>query len=105
MQVSTIPQTRHVLLLLVSLAVSISFFLPTLYAANIGTVVPVLGTVADLIYDSTRNLVYLANASRNEVDIYSVGERRLVGSIATGTLPSSLALSPDFTTLYVASAG
>src|SRR5437870_4427016 len=105
MQVLSIPQTRRVLVLLASLAASSPFFVPSVYAANIGTVVPVLGTVADLIYDSARNLVYLANASRNEVDIYSVGERRLVGSIATGTLPSSLALSPDLNTLYVASAG
>ena len=105
MQVFSVPQTRRLMVLLSSLATLLSFFVSAAYAANIGTVVPVLGTVADLIYDSARNLVYLANASRNEVDIYSVGERRLVGSIATGTLPSSLALSPDLTTLYVASAG
>src|SRR5436309_3688434 len=105
MQALSIPQTRRALISLSSLAVLISFFLPAVYAANIGTVVPVMGIVGDLIYDSARNLVYLANSSRSEVDIYSVGERRLVGSIATGTLPSSLALSPDLTTLYVASAG
>src|SRR5213593_3899989 len=105
MQALSIPQTRRALISLSSLAVLISLFLPAVYAANIGTVVPVMGIVADLIYDSARNLVYLANSSRSEVDIYSVGERRLVGSIATGTLPSSLALSPDLSTLYVASAG
>src|SRR5437762_3350082 len=105
MQALSIPQTRRALISLSSLAVLISFFLPAVYAANIGTVVPVMGIVADLIYDSARNLVYLANSSRSEVDIYSVGERRLVGSVVTGTLPSSLALSPDLTTLYVASVG
>lgn len=105
MQALSIPQTRRALISLSSLAILISFFLPAVYAANIGTVVPVMGIVADLIYDSARNLVYLANSSRSEVDIYSVGERRLVGSVATGTLPSSLALSPDLTTLYIASVG
>src|SRR5947208_3411982 len=105
MQALSIPQTRRALISLSSLAVLISFFLPAVYAANIGTVVPVMGIVADLIYHSARNLVYLANSSPGEVDIYSVGERRLVGNVATGTLPSSLALSPDLTTLYVASAG
>src|SRR5438876_2305054 len=105
MQALSIPQTRRALISLSSLAVLICFFLPAVYAANIGTVVPVMGIVADLIYDSARNLVYLANSSRGEVDIYSVGERRLVGSVVTGTLPSSLALSPDLSTLYVASAG
>src|SRR5439155_10315727 len=29
----------------------------------------------------------------------------ILGSVVTGTLPSSLALSPDLSTLYVASAG
>src|SRR5438093_5756393 len=105
MQALSIPQTRRALISLSSLAVLICFFLPAVYAANIGTVVPVMGIVADLIYDSARNLVYLANSSRSEVDIYSVGERRLVGSVVTGTLPSSLALSPDLSTPYVASAG
>src|SRR5436190_6386096 len=105
MQALSIPQTRRALISLSSLAVLISFFLPAVYAANIGAVVPVMGIVADLIYDSARNLVYVANSSRGEVDIYSVGERRLVGNVATGTLPSSLALSPDLTTLYIASAG
>src|SRR5437016_2077338 len=105
MQALSIPQTRRALISLSSLAVLISLFLPAVYAANIGTVVPVMGIVADLIYDSARNLVYLANSSRSEVDIYSVGERRLVGSVVTGTLPSSLAVSPYLSTLYVASAG
>src|SRR5262245_7514277 len=47
-------------------------FTATLSAANIGTVVPVLGQVADLVHDANRNLVYLANPTRNQVDIYSV---------------------------------
>src|SRR2546428_9156397 len=105
MQALSIPQTRRAWFSLWRLVVLISFVLPAVYAANIGAVVPVMGIVADLIYDSARNLVYLANSSRSEVDIYSLGERRLVGSVVTGTLPSSLALSPDLSTLYVASAG
>src|SRR5713226_3054764 len=84
-----IPLTRRALLLS-SLAACLSFFLPAVYGANIGTVVPVLGTVADLIYDSARNLVYLANASRNEVEIYSVGDKKLIGSVPTGLQPASL---------------
>jgi uncharacterized protein (TIGR03437 family) len=100
-----IPRRRRALLSLSSLAACLSFFLPAAEAANIGTVVPVSGTVADLIYDSARNLVYLANSPRNEVDIYSVNEKKLVGSIPTGTQPSSLALSPDRNTLYAANIG
>ena len=75
------------------------------YAATIGTVVPVLGTAQDLIYDPARNLVYIANFSRSEVDIYDVAARRLTGSVPVGVLPGSLALSPDLNTLYVANLG
>jgi uncharacterized protein (TIGR03437 family) len=71
-------------------------------AATIGTVVPVVGTLSDLIYDDQRDLVYLSNFSQNRVEIYSIGGRRLIGTIPTGNQPSSLALSPDRQTLYVA---
>lgn len=78
---------------------------PGVSAATIGTPVPVVGQVADLIYDAQRNLVYLANAPRNQVEIYSVDNRRLVGSILTGLQPASLALSPEGDTLYVSNIG
>jgi uncharacterized protein (TIGR03437 family) len=77
----------------------------SLFAANIGTVVPVLGQVADLVHDGARNLVYLANPSRNQVEVYSVGTGRLVTSILTGLQPASLAMSPDGATLYAANVG
>ncbi len=77
----------------------------TAFAATIGTVVPVTGAVADLVHDPVRNLVYLANYNRNEVDIYNVAQRRVTGSIYTGLQPSSLAMSPDGNTLYVANSG
>src|SRR5213593_1161795 len=77
----------------------------TASAANIGTVVPVLGQVADLVYDRARNQLYLANPLRNEVEIYSVAERRLTGTILAGLQPGSLALSPDGDTLYIANVG
>src|SRR5713226_7332621 len=91
--------TRRAVLCLGSLAALLCFCLPAADAATIGTVVPVLGVVADMIYDSARNLVYLANVSRNEVDIYSVGDKKLIGSVPTGLQPASLALSPDLNTL------
>src|SRR5438876_1883844 len=98
-------RTGRAVLLLLGLGILISFFPPAASAANIGTVVPVVGQVADLIYDAARNLVYLANSSRNDVEIYSVDRGQLVGSIFTGLQPASLALSPDGNTLYVANIG
>ena len=101
---SIIPAPRAVLWL-GTLALLVFSLSPAAQASNIGTVVPVLGVVADLTYDSARNLVYLANFSRNEVDIYSVDQKKLVGSVPVGLQPASLALSPDLNTLYVANIG
>jgi uncharacterized protein (TIGR03437 family) len=72
------------------------------FAATTGTVVPIVGSLSDLVYDDQRDLVYIANLSENHVEIYSVGGRRLIGTIPTGNQPCSLALSPDRQTLYAA---
>ena len=87
------------------IALVLCFLASSAFAANIGTVVPVIGTVADLVYDSARNVVYLANSTGNRVEIYSVDGARLIGNIQTGLQPGSLALSPDGNTLYVANLG
>jgi len=98
-------QISRAVLLLLCLGLLFSFCGVTASAANIGTVVPVVGPVADLVYDAGRNLVYLANPLRNQVEIYSVDTRRLTGTILAGLQPGSLALSPDGDTLYVANIG
>ena len=93
---------RIVLMIVILLLVTVG----RVSAANIGTVVPVVGTVADLAYDAQRGLVYLANSTENTVNIYSVGSGGLIGSgIPVGQAPSSLAMSPDGQKLYVANSG
>jgi len=87
---------------------AVAFFLfgcGVLTAATIGTVVPVVGQVADLVHDANRNLVYLANPTRGQVEIYSISGARIVASIPAGLQPSSLAMSPDGNTLYAANIG
>lgn len=75
------------------------------FAANIGTVIQV-SSVADLVYDADRGLVYLANIAENQVAVYSVGSGGLLpNSIPTGLAPASLAMSPDGQKLYVANTG
>src|SRR6516225_2278864 len=96
---------RHAMCKLLGIIVVLAFGTATISAATIGTVVPVLGQVADLIFDSSRNLVYLANSTRNEIDIYNVATNKLTGSIQTDLTPASLAMSPDGNTLYVANIG
>ncbi len=78
---------------------------PEGYGANLGTVVPVVGQVVDLVHDPLRNLVYLANTSRHRVDVYSVASGQLTANIPAGTQPASMALSRDGNTLYVANVG
>src|SRR5262245_10015007 len=105
MRFSEITPDYRAIALLGCLAALLSLFSPSVEAANIGTVVPVIGVFADLGYDSSRRVVYLANFTLNEVDIYSVGNKALTGSVPTCLQPASLALSPDVGTLYVANIG
>src|SRR5260221_9473314 len=72
-----------------------------LSAANIGTSVPIIGTVTDLAYDSQRQLVYLANRDQNRIEVYSAGAQRLLAPINVGTTPVSVAVSIDKQTLYI----
>ncbi len=78
---------------------------PFARAANIGTVVPVVGQVQDIVYDEARRQVYLANSTNNQVEIYSVDLNAIIASVPTGTQPTSLALAPDGSVLYVGNAG
>jgi uncharacterized protein (TIGR03437 family) len=73
-----------------------------LSAANIGTSVPIIGTVTDLAYDSQRQLVYLANRDQNRIEVYSTSAQRLLAPLNVGTTPVSVAISHDKQTLYVA---
>ena len=75
------------------------------FGANIGTVVPVVGRVADVAYDESRGLVYLANFTGNQVNVYSVASASMLSPMPTGQGPASMAISPDAQRLYVANTG
>src|SRR5438105_2244363 len=94
-----LKRERRGVLSLFSFLVFFSLSFQVADAATIGTVVPVVGVVTDMLYDSARNVVYLANVTRNEVDIYSVGDKKLIGNVPTGLGPESLAMSSDLNTL------
>ena len=51
-------------------------------AATLGTVVPIVGWVSDLVYDGRRDLVHLANYGENRVEVHSVGRRRLLPALS-----------------------
>src|ERR1035438_8411321 len=63
-----------------SSAVLLALLFPAILpAANIGTVVSVIGQAADLVYDSQRNQVYISNLQQNRVEVYSVAQQRQIG--------------------------
>jgi uncharacterized protein (TIGR03437 family) len=73
-------------------------------AATFGTVVPVEGSLSDIVLDPGRNLVYLVNTNLNQVNVYNIQQRRLTTTISTDNTPLAAAISPSGQYLYVAAA-
>jgi uncharacterized protein (TIGR03437 family) len=61
--------------------------------------------LSDMVVDSGRQLLYLANSGRNRVEVFDMRTRAFLSPIKVGQLPRSLALTPDGNTLYVANSG
>jgi uncharacterized protein (TIGR03437 family) len=76
--------------------------LPAVFAAAYGTVVPVVGGASDIVMDDIRGRLYLTNTSRNQLEVYSIAQRRFLAAIRTDATPLSAAMSRDGRVLYVA---
>ncbi len=75
---------------------------PPIQAATIGTVVNVTGGASDVILDEPRQRLYLVRPSPyDQIDVYSLTQRRVTNSIRTDSLPLAAALSRDGKRLYV----
>jgi len=76
-----------------------------------GEIVPIRTSLSpsegltDIVTDSQRQRLYIANSGMNRVEVYDIRQRRLLSSIKVGQLPRALALSPEGSTLYVANSG
>jgi uncharacterized protein (TIGR03437 family) len=76
-----------------------------------GTILPLaIGPLAatplpDLVYDSTRQRLYIANSGLNRVEVYDMASQAFLTPIKVGQMPTSLALTPDGFTLYAANSG
>ena len=84
------------------LAVS-AVFLSFSFAASFGTVVPVVGGAADLVLDEGRNYLYLVNSALNQVEVYSIPQRRFLSPIRVGRTPLTAAMSRNGKVLYLTS--
>ena len=72
-------------------------------AATFGTVVPIAGSPTDIVYDSSRNRVYIVDTTQNRIDVYSPPQRTLISPIPVDAQPLSAAVSRDGKYLYVTS--
>lgn len=61
--------------------------------------------LADIVLDSTRNRLYIANAGLNRVEVFDTKAQAFLTPIKVGQLPQAMALSIDNNTLWVANTG
>ncbi len=69
----------------------------TLVTANQG--------LEDIVFDPSRNLVYIANAGYNRIEVFDTVQKALQAPIPVGQLPHEMAMGLDGNTLYVAETG
>lgn len=61
--------------------------------------------LVDMVTDTARQRLYIANSGLNRVEVFDMRAKRLLAPIKVGQLPRSLALGTDGSTLYVANTG
>lgn len=62
---------------------------------------PLVGGASDLVLDGGRQRLYLVNNPLNQIEVYSIPQRRLLSPIRTNRQPVSAAISRDGQVLYV----
>ncbi len=60
---------------------------------------------ADIVLDSARRRIYIANSGLNRVEVFDTQKKAFLTPIKVGQLPVSMALGLDGVTLYVANSG
>ena len=78
---------------------------PQARGATFGTVVPIGGEASDIALDEPRGVLYVANFGGSRIDILSLANRKISGSIQVAPYPGSIALSRDGHFLLVAHFG
>src|SRR5579864_9203389 len=67
----------------------------TALAGTFGTRIQIGGEGADLALDETRGVLYVADFTRNRIEIVSLASNQVVNSIGVDPNPSSLSISPN----------
>ena len=64
-------------------------------------VYPKTGALDAIVYDTSRNRLYVSNSDHNEVEVFDLATSSFLSPIATGKGPTSLAMTPDARLLAV----
>ncbi len=75
------------------------------YGATFGTVVPVVGSVSDIVLDEPRGRLYLVNTNTDRIEVYSISQRRFLNAVRVDSQPLGAAMSRNGKFLYVTSNG
>ena len=59
----------------------------------------------DILFDATRNRVYLTNAGYNRIEVFDTSKQQFMAPIPVGQLPNQMAMTSDSRSLYVGSGG
>ena len=59
----------------------------------------------DIVLDSQRNRLYISNSGYNRIEVFDTVNRVFLNPITVGQLPHQMAISSDFSTLYVGNTG
>src|SRR5260370_16551794 len=76
-----------------------------------GTIIPItkgispLEGLQDIVYDSTRQPLYISNSGMNRVEVFDIRQNRLLSPIKVGQLPHSMPIPTHSTLLYVSNSG
>lgn len=79
--------------------------LPSTSDAQTARLVPLTGTLQNVVIDDAGKYAYVTNSSLNEVEVVALATGTKVASIPVGSQPFGLDLTPDGQTLYVANSG
>ncbi len=79
--------------------------LPFTVGATVGSLFPIGGTLRDIVFDSTRNRVYISNQTLNRIEVYDVPTHTMLAPFAVGFGPWGIDLTPDNSRLVVCLTG
>jgi uncharacterized protein (TIGR03437 family) len=77
----------------------------TIYPIDTGAVGTGTTGIADIVLDSARRQIYLANYGLNRIEIFDMQAQKFGTPISVGQQPKAMAMSTDNNLLYVANAG